>query len=640
MPTPEGLKTTVIHGQYAEPNLAGTPLQGVVTFSVTPSILTFPDQNIIIAGTETATLDANGEFIIELIATDTVNENPTGWLYTVTEKLIGVVQRTYTIALPYNNGVTVELSDITPTTAAPTYIPVIGPTGPPGSITNVNGHTTTVVTLTAADVSAIATSARGAVNGVASLDGSTKVPVVQLPDLSGTYVTVSRIGAANGVAGLSASSLVPSTQLDISTTTPLSVATTGAVGTATKLVREDHVHPGVDLSSAQTIAGLKTFSAGTRSVQLGVGVAPGTYRAHVVSTVDEIVIQADQVTITGANPVIGVTTFDATMNAFSAKVSGDSINRVSIKSSGNIEFGTGAITRDVTFYRSAAGILNSTGQFASDSAAPTLAAHLTRKDYVDAINTSAAHIAGTETITGAKTFTGGVTVTTLSMLVEGSATTSTIYRGRVTADTQSRILITADGKITWGTGAAVGDTNLYRSNTSELTTDDALIVSLNLSTLGDLSIKGRGMGRGLLGQITRTASVTIPNATPGVLMTLPSVTFQDGRAYRVTVWGHQTNATASTYCVYSLVKGTTTGGTVYVTGIRVPGLPVTGADAAVSLVFHLSNTTGAPVTTQMVLTGSSASGTGTWSADAAGLMSYVTVEDIGLAADWPGSPVT
>lgn len=55
-------------------------------------------------------------------------------------------------------------------------------------VTSVNSQTG-AVNLAAADVGALATSARGAASGVASLDGSTKVPTSQIPDLASTYVT-------------------------------------------------------------------------------------------------------------------------------------------------------------------------------------------------------------------------------------------------------------------------------------------------------------------------------------------------------------------------------------------------------------------------------------------------------------------
>ncbi|MFE7660568.1 collagen-like domain-containing protein [Streptomyces celluloflavus] len=52
---------------------------------------------------------------------------------------------------------------------------------PAGAVTTVNGKSGPTVTLVAADVSALATTARGTANGVASLDGSTRLPLAQLP---------------------------------------------------------------------------------------------------------------------------------------------------------------------------------------------------------------------------------------------------------------------------------------------------------------------------------------------------------------------------------------------------------------------------------------------------------------------------
>ncbi|WP_330174544.1 collagen-like protein [Streptomyces sp. NBC_01498] len=52
---------------------------------------------------------------------------------------------------------------------------------PAGAVTTVNGKPGPDVTLTASDVSAVAASARGAANGVASLDGASRLPLAQLP---------------------------------------------------------------------------------------------------------------------------------------------------------------------------------------------------------------------------------------------------------------------------------------------------------------------------------------------------------------------------------------------------------------------------------------------------------------------------
>lgn len=59
---------------------------------------------------------------------------------------------------------------------------------------------------------------------------------------------------------------------------------------------------------------------------------------------------------------------------------------------------------------------------------------------------------------------------------------------RVTGDTASRFFINADGSMNWGAGAsASADTNLYRSATNTLATDDSLSVGLNLSVAGSIN---------------------------------------------------------------------------------------------------------------------------------------------------------
>lgn len=59
-----------------------------------------------------------------------------------------------------------------------------GATGPQGNPTTVNGHVGASITLTASDVGAVASDEKGAAGGVASLDGSGKIPSSQLPPLA------------------------------------------------------------------------------------------------------------------------------------------------------------------------------------------------------------------------------------------------------------------------------------------------------------------------------------------------------------------------------------------------------------------------------------------------------------------------
>tara|TARA_Y100000758_G_scaffold97981_1_gene67798 strand:+ start:115 stop:561 length:447 start_codon:yes stop_codon:yes gene_type:complete len=62
---------------------------------------------------------------------------------------------------------------------------------------------------------------------------------------------------------------------------------------------------------------------------------------------------------------------------------------------------------------------------------------------------------------------------------------------RVDGDSEPRVKIDAGGKITWSSGDATGDVNLYRSSANTLKTDDALDAStagvVNLVTSGEPS---------------------------------------------------------------------------------------------------------------------------------------------------------
>jgi len=79
-----------------------------------------------------------------------------------------------------------------------------------------------------------------------------------------------------------------------------------------------------------------------------------------------------------------------------------------------------------------------------------------------------------------------------SISVEELAAASSQAVGvKVDGDSEARVKIDAGGKITWGSGSATGDVNLYRSAANTLKTDDALDVStsgvVNLVTDGEPS---------------------------------------------------------------------------------------------------------------------------------------------------------
>lgn len=58
---------------------------------------------------------------------------------------------------------------------------------------------------------------------------------------------------------------------------------------------------------------------------------------------------------------------------------------------------------------------------------------------------------------------------------------------QVGAEVDRRLKVEASGKMTWGNGAAAGDTNLYRPSANKLKTDDALDIDGTLAVLGEVS---------------------------------------------------------------------------------------------------------------------------------------------------------
>ncbi|MER6236548.1 hypothetical protein ABT185_10840 [Streptomyces clavifer] len=137
-----------------------------------------------------------------------------------------------------------------------------------GAVSSVNGLTG-VVSLTAASVGALASTVRGAVNGVASLDSGSRVPAAQMPDLTSTYLAFEdQWGNQAGPAdqGLISWSFDPSAAVNFSAPLGGSVYLVKVIlrraATISKVVLHT-VAAGSGLTANQNYAGLYTTS-GTR----------------------------------------------------------------------------------------------------------------------------------------------------------------------------------------------------------------------------------------------------------------------------------------------------------------------------------------------------------------------------------------
>lgn len=190
---------------------------------------------------------------------------------------------------PLNSGLLVPIA----------HLPMAGPTDYPAAVGDFNDPgTSTLLARNDHTHNGVPTAAKGAANGVATLDGSTKIPIAQIPtgtssstvaigndsrlsdartplththaesdvtnlttDLTARQLT-SEKNQANGYAGLNGSSkLTASQQVYAVVGNIVAVGDTAAAGTSDTAARGDHVHPGVALTGDQTIAGIKTFSS-------------------------------------------------------------------------------------------------------------------------------------------------------------------------------------------------------------------------------------------------------------------------------------------------------------------------------------------------------------------------------------------
>lgn len=87
---------------------------------------------------------------------------------------------------------------------------------------------------------------------------------------------------------------------------------------------------------------------------------------------------------------------------------------------------------------------------------------------------------------------------------EGSNAGSVGFVSYVVGDGQNRYVVGADGKITWGSGALAGDTNLYRSAANRLKTDDDLYVA------GTLLVQEGGSYQHQIGPLSGLGGGTYP----------------------------------------------------------------------------------------------------------------------------------
>lgn len=144
----------------------------------------------------------------------------------------------------------------------------------------------------------------------------------------------------------------------------------------------------VKLTGTQSIAGLKTFTD-------AVAIEDGA---------DVNLLTVEQTNALANAGVMKLIAGQATQPAFLGTYQGAATNSWAIRADGRYEAGDGTLARDAFIARIAAGVWQVTSQIRVTGAAPSDAADLTRKDYVDGLDAQNVKLTGAQTVAGVKTF--------------------------------------------------------------------------------------------------------------------------------------------------------------------------------------------------------------------------------------------
>lgn len=265
-----------------------------------------------------------------------------------------------------------------------------------------------------------------------------------------------------------------------------------------------------------------------------------------------------------------------------------------------------------------------------------------------------------EAVILAGSFNTGLANEYLTLQIKGPTVSGSLGKTRISINSDSAdgtiapgILMTANTEAPRLASAPIdGNSSALYVNSSGTHTGNLLRLDNNVSPVvtvnnsgdvefaGEITMAGVDIGKGVQSSVQITVDITGITTTEVVLMTIPSMTFKAGRAYKLTLAGLHQSTTAGTYFLYRLRKGSaTTVGTIYIDQMRVPTLPIANTNGVVNMSYYLENNTGADITTALTWTGSAASGTGQFNTPSTN-RAFAVVEDIGIAGSWPGMPVT
>lgn len=379
---------------------------------------------------------------------------------------------------------------------------------------------------------------------------------------------------------------------------------------------QDYNEPQVHIAASSAIHGLAGTVVGTSDSQTLTNKTLGATAFTGNVTMSQSSATGNMVSITNShsspsNPNVSWIAAGVADLVLGISVSGDTIPRYEVLSSGKIQWGAGGASAvDANLYRSSANTLTTDGNLVVG-----LQASATTGSY--SASTGTGPVVSVTNATGAPTNANIVSTS-------NSATDKSIGV-KVSGDTVNRFQVLANGHIDLGAGGASAvDTNIYRNAAGELKTDNSLTVAGNATVGGAQLLAG---GTGVLG--VNNASVA-PSTTPSggavVYGKAGSVKWRgaDGADYNTGSFIAVLTADSTGIANTSLatISGFTTplGTGTYLASLWVPYLPTGTIGSTSTFAFTFSGTaTGSSVGTY-TLSGSA----GTFARNASPTTSYVS----------------
>lgn len=379
---------------------------------------------------------------------------------------------------------------------------------------------------------------------------------------------------------------------------------------------EDYNEPQVHIAASSAVHGLAGSVVGTTDTQTLTNKTLGATSFTGNITMSQSSATGNMVSVTNthsspSNPNVSWIAAGVADLVLGISVSGDTVPRYEVLSSGKIQWGAGGASAvDTNLYRASAGTVQTDGAL---TVGTTLSA------------TTAAYTASTGTGPVVTITNSTGTPTNPNQVIYSNTSSDKALGIRVIGDTVSRLNILASGSVNWGPGgASATDTNLYRNASGEAKTDNSLTIAGNATVGGAQVLAG---GTGVLG--VNNASVA-PSSTPSnaAVMYAKSGSMKwrgaDGADYNtgsfIAVLASDITGVANTSL--ATITGFTTplGVGTYLASLWVPYLPTGTIGSTSTFAFTFSGTaTGTSLGTYS-LSGSA----GTFSRNASPTSSYVS----------------